>query len=519
MYGGQVSTDPLQTENTWHNYFWSLDLSSNFDIASPPVVGLPIPSGPPAVANGFLWSDFDSLYLYGGLYSWKPPANPDPFSLWQYSISQQSWTQPHTQIGGGAGSVQRAAEGAGVSIPHKGIGYYFSGHLDGYTTNGWSQSIPRLYLNSMIEFNMQTKQWTNRTVSDDAAGFPKRADGVLLYVPWGDSGMLVSLAGGTNQTFNQLNIVDIYDIKTSTWSKQVTSGPTPNVRVDPCAVVFSASDQSSHNIYMFAGQNLTPFGKQTQYSDTWILTIPSFTWIKVDDSNQPVPLPRAGHTCNAYRGQMVVVGGYLGDEVSCDSPGVYVFDATKLQWRTGFEGGSSDAGNLDISDIGYGVPDAVISVVGGDSKGGATVTTPQRSPDPSSPLGTSNPDYTYNPNTTEGVGGHTSSISTNIPASTNNSSTTSIGAIVGGVIGGILVIVAALLGFMYLFYRRRIQQMREDMREAQQAHEIALKNRESTSTLLYRSSAELDGDLMNGVEPSFWGMILQPRAALRVVNR
>lgn len=36
----------------------------------------------------------------------------------------------------------------------------------------------------------------------DDAGFTERADGVLVYVPgWGRDGLLLGLAGGTNETF------------------------------------------------------------------------------------------------------------------------------------------------------------------------------------------------------------------------------------------------------------------------------------------------------------------------------
>ena len=79
-----------------------------------------------------------------------------------------------------------------------------------------------------------------------------------------------------------MNNIDVYDIASSTWYKQSTSGPTPGIRVNPCAVAVSAPDGSSTNIYMFGGQSLLPYGNQTQYNDMWILTLPSFTWIQVN---------------------------------------------------------------------------------------------------------------------------------------------------------------------------------------------------------------------------------------------
>lgn len=46
--------------------------------------------------------------------------------------------------------------------------------------------------------------WRNITEGglQDTSGFPERADGILVYVPgFGDEGILLGLAGGTNSTF------------------------------------------------------------------------------------------------------------------------------------------------------------------------------------------------------------------------------------------------------------------------------------------------------------------------------
>src|SRR5262245_8941455 len=87
---------------------------------------------------------------------------------------------------------------------------------------------------------------------------------------------------------------------------------------------------------MFGGQSLQPAKQQTQYDDMWILSVPSFTWIEVDQSDQSVPYPRAGHACHVWDSQMIVVGGYVGQELSCDSPGIYVFNMSSLQWSDQF---------------------------------------------------------------------------------------------------------------------------------------------------------------------------------------
>lgn len=118
--------------------------------------------------------------------------------------------------------MQRSAEGAGISVPELGRSWYFGGHLDMYTTAGWSNQIARVYLKSLLEFTHPG--YANSGVSElgdtiaagsggvyrniteggiqDDAGFTERADGVLIYVPgWSASGILLGLAGGTNESF------------------------------------------------------------------------------------------------------------------------------------------------------------------------------------------------------------------------------------------------------------------------------------------------------------------------------
>ncbi|KAJ6257856.1 hypothetical protein Dda_7645 [Drechslerella dactyloides] len=543
---GKTDAETDSADAHWYNDFLSLDLTKDFDIASAPIQGLPKPDGPPAVALGYLWNDLSDLYLYGGQVSDSPPAQPDDFQLWKYSISDKKWSVPKTNNPGG-GAIERAAEGAGVSVPNRRRGYYFGGHLDGYTTKGWSQSIPRLYLTSMVEYDMDTSTWRNHTES--GASFPERADGVLTYIPWGEEGILLALGGGNNITFSQLNIIDVFDIKNNRWTKQATSGETPKIRVNACAVVFSAPDNSSHNVYMYGGQNLQPAGQQTQYDDLWVLTIPSFTWIQINTKGKSNPPARAGHTCHAYRGQMLVVGGYTGSELSCDT-GVYVFDATRLEWQTTFRGGGGTGGDSTNlirppNEQLYGVPGLVVSEVGGGSTGGATVTAPERTPVPDSPLTGMNPDYTYNPaaqtssrlvtSTVSGPSGVYTTVITSTPTSapqdngTGNSGSkertgTPVGVIVGSTVGGVAFVIGALLLMLFMWYKRRVRDLRRSYEEQQASQGLVDGDDRPMSTVSggYAAAGGFDGrskeDLMEGVEPTFWGMLLQPRRSLRVVN-
>lgn len=259
-----------------------------------------------------------------------------------------------------------------------------------------------------------------------------------------------------------MNIIDVYDIASSTWYKQSTSGATPPIRVDPCVVVAAAPDGSSFNVYLYGGQNLIPFGNQTQYSDMWILTVPSFTWIQVDMSDQSQPPARAGHTCNLWDGQIVVVGGYVGKDLSCDSPGVYVFNASSLQWTDSFTALSSPSSSSFNQDsdivkgsIGYNVPDVVQSVIGGSALGGATASIPAAGSATAGPLATGKPPtftVTQSPSTITST-----STSTPILSADATKKETNKAAIVAGVIAAALAVLAGYLAFCTWLYRRQLQ--------------------------------------------------------------
>jgi hypothetical protein len=287
LYGGQAKTTGAQTTDTWNNDFLTLDLTKSWDVGSPALMGLAQPSGPPAVANGYLWNDYNNLYLYGGEFADNPFAQPAPMATWQYSISSQKWTSydsPQTVAGnnsdGGGAPVQRAAEGAGLSVPELGMSWYFGGHLDLSTTPGWSNQIARVYLKSLLEFThpgfandgvMSLKNagagagGVYRNITQGGlqtdGGFSERADGVLVFIPgWGDKGILIGLGGGTNDTLtNDFSTLDVYDIANSVWYHQKTSGTPPSPRVNACGVVASAPDASSFQIYLYGGQNLVPY--------------------------------------------------------------------------------------------------------------------------------------------------------------------------------------------------------------------------------------------------------------------
>ncbi|KAL9943689.1 hypothetical protein ACHAQF_001881 [Verticillium nonalfalfae] len=521
IYGGQAKTRGDQEFNTWNKNFLTLDLQNSWGIDEPKLTGLEIPDGPPAVSLGYLWQDYDNLYLYGGQFadnvddgSGEPQyATPDPMALWRYDIKNKEWSSfddPRTSAGNYSTQsdipVQRAAEGAGLSVPELGLSWYFGGHLDVATTRGWSIQIARLFLSSLLEWTHpgfantgvdtlhssgagEGGTYRNITEGGTQGGenFPERADAVLIFVPgWGKRGVLIGLGGGANEQLTEnMEKLDVYDIETSEWYKQETSGDKPPVRVNPCAVVASAPDASSFQIYLFGGQDLAT-DNQTQYNDMYILTIPAFHWIRVDNGDSSsVPAPRAGHTCTMRDGQMILVGGYVGEDISCDSPGIYVFNASSLQWADKFNAGDHDADissdNLVLANSwGYRVPEPVQKVIGGNADGSATLTTPSSGPATDGPFATGKP-----PVFTITESGATATITQPAPGATGGSANTpsegdnsgddgggnsNAGLIAAGIIAGIFALLAAYLGWCAWLYRRQVAAYKQHLAVANRYH-------------------------------------------------
>lgn len=165
-----------------------------------------------------------------------------------------------------------------------------------------------------------------------------------------------------------MSTIDIYDVSGNKWYKQPTKDG-PGTRSRGCAVVATAADRSSFNIYYYGGfDGIHP--EDEFYDDVWVLSLPSFTWTKI--SNGTPIHGRAGHKCfQPYPDQMMVFGGYTseaGDLPSClDKGPVVIFNLTSGQWMDSYDPTKHGA---------YGVPEKLRAAVGGSASGGATVTKP-----------------------------------------------------------------------------------------------------------------------------------------------
>lgn len=138
----------------------------------------------PSLQGGVLWADPVNklFYLYGGEYF---QTSPRPFSLWAYDIIYDQWNETFTA----RPDIQRASFGAGAVAEGDALGFYYGGWLSNNSVPGW-EGEPKA-LDHLLTYDMIANKWTNTSGPDSIA----RAEGVMLYIPASDRGMLVYFGG------------------------------------------------------------------------------------------------------------------------------------------------------------------------------------------------------------------------------------------------------------------------------------------------------------------------------------
>ncbi len=198
----------------------------------------------PDVSGGILWSDDINkrFYLFGGDYN---GVSPDIFNLFSYDVINNYWVS----FGQPSSPISRVSWGAGVGVSDRGEGYYYGGWMSNASVPGWTGDP--IAKSNMIKYDMDTNVWTNSSGPDTTP----RAEGVMVYLPASDGGMLIYFGGITTPYGNSTMVgmpmatILVYDIAGSRWYTQTATGDIPGMRRRFCAGATWAQDQSSYNVY------------------------------------------------------------------------------------------------------------------------------------------------------------------------------------------------------------------------------------------------------------------------------
>jgi hypothetical protein len=216
---------------------------------SPPTVNMPQlyanlskNASIPDVSGGVLWADDVNkrYYLYGGDYNGITPNAPN---LLSYDILYNQWEY----FGVPDQDIHSVSWGAGVGISELGQGYMLGGWLSNNSVPGWGGAP--LATSTLIKYDMVANAWTNNTGPDNTP----RAEGVMVYIPASNDGLLIYY-GGITTTSNgtmvgsPMDTIYVYDIQSSRWYTQTATGDVPPARRRFCAGASWAQDRSSYNM-------------------------------------------------------------------------------------------------------------------------------------------------------------------------------------------------------------------------------------------------------------------------------
>lgn len=327
-------------------------------------------SWPVNVHDGALFGgteNSDTLYMFGGTtmdfnqsfpYYLIPPT--EQYALWTYDIKGDLWTAFDTSSSG----ITIPSWGANAEAPNQGLAYYLGGQIDAGTANTTQyleEDIVRL--GGMVVLDTTSSKTKNLTVDESIKS--NRQGASMVYVDnFGDAGVLVLLGGRSDADgFLPMDEISIFDVSTTDltegasadknkWYQQKASGTIPSARTDFCLVAAPSQDNSSTSIYMYGGRS-----NGTIFDDIYVLSIPSFTWVKVfvgEDARWSV-------TCHFIppRQMITVGGGGKSNDISTDcdweQKSLAVLDLSTIGWGSIYD---ADAPL-------YEVPDAVVKIIGG----------------------------------------------------------------------------------------------------------------------------------------------------------
>ncbi|KAI1107034.1 hypothetical protein F4804DRAFT_340192 [Jackrogersella minutella] len=486
---------PIPDENPL-GLIWTYNLSTPFNsttnvstlLGTMSKVGLGAANNiAPNFHDGALLFNDDEFFLYGGVLvqtsDYSPPAAETALG---YMASQQSANDPNFRPGTfysnlPEGMTRYVTFGASAAAPSENKAWYFGGYRSDswgpiYTDASNSTYLPSNVSNTFITLDMSKQKaevWNNVTLP---TGTESRANPSMVWVPVGEQGILVVVGGvtypdyitgaGSNGSTNEaqskkdspgfMSSIDVYDVAGKQWYRQPTQGAPPQL-AQGCAVVATAKDYSSFNIYYYGGYDgLNEYGDFND--DVWVLSLPTFMWMKVTSSDPTHAHARAGHQCvMPYPDQMITIGGrtsYKGDVRTClsgDPPGILqAYNLTAAAWMEGYD---PDSWNE------YGVPEMIHMMIGGDYSGGATMTAPTPWATPAlggvfaTPYSTTKL-TTYYPYGSNGPGNNTRG---DYHASKGGTPSW-VGAVLGVVLG--LVFITAVVVGVFLYRKRRLLKKR-----------------------------------------------------------
>lgn len=307
-----------------------------------------------------LWYDGsdNSLYSFGGEESFLETKNLD-LAVWKLQLNGGgggTWSQ-NTTYGSPPFTQGITRPFGGTSTFTNSTGFYLGGYSSSHSSPQTQNQNDFVPLPGLVEYNFDSRTWTNSTAGTTTLSESGSFEwGGLEYVPFGPNGLLVIWGGETaNNTIyfpgvesRLMNTVTLLDPVTKEWYTQAIPGTVPSARNRFCSVVATdprpistTNATGTSEIFMYGGYAGMLGTGAEQYDEVWVLSIPAFTWQRVDASQKSA---RIGHTCHLVGGrQLLSIGGVDAAQTDAWSTpdysnlnGIGVFDLVANVWLGGY---------------------------------------------------------------------------------------------------------------------------------------------------------------------------------------
>ena len=244
--------------------------------------------------------------------------------------------------------------------PQQQKGWYFGGLTTANRTaikQSVSDTSP-LHAGTPADFFYEVDMSQGTYATFKALQYPTqaRAQGGLVWLPFGRAGILVALGGtvipadafvrtpSTASTNDYMTNLWIYDINGAQWYNQSTLGSSsPKSLARFCTAVVPSNDTKSYGIVVYGGYDGVYATDTAVSDDIWMLSIPSFQWtqLKTGDAAHA----RQGHVCiSPNPSTLITVGGTTkrGNPLNSDSA-VDVFNFNTGIWTGNYVASSTDS--------------------------------------------------------------------------------------------------------------------------------------------------------------------------------
>lgn len=360
-----------------------------------------LPAIVPRARNPVLWPVEDGYldYMLGSQQrdgkSIKENKKPKPWNFTdqvRYSTKTTKWATQKTKTK--TSGLEKGFEDmmyssrAQVWIPRRKKGFYLGGvPVKGNIALDLSKPAPK-YM-GMFVYDGETKTWTNETGPHNKLENPH-----MVHLPAGDDDLLIALGGpGTTVAGNEeefrmvcvsipnppriigalltrkrqldMRTINIYSVNNRKWYKHVipSEEKNPGERSAFCTAIFSASDNSSHQIYLIGGASPNEKDVRT-ITSIWALSLPSMQWIDLPlfptVRGEFEPGGRVSSVCVTAGAYVLVSGGRRVNGIMetpiCDDEtrNIWTFNPSALKWDSQYD-----------PKLKYSVPNPVSEVIGG----------------------------------------------------------------------------------------------------------------------------------------------------------